>query len=160
MIKQCVDLLQRRTSSDAECALGFIDEALVISPYAERLLEKKAGALLMVGTLMTLKYFSKQLRLLKEFLLHNVLDLFFHIRCFVILQLQKYEDVIKFCQQNLDTSLSDTDDSNTQSNSISIPWSWSLMIRALFYVGRLEEALDFVRKQEGFLSVTKKYNLC
>lgn len=79
---------------------------------------------------------------------------------FCHLQLQKYEDAIKLCQQNLDTSLSNTDDSDTQSNSISIPWSWSLMIQALFYVGRLEEAVDFVRQREGFLSVTEKYNLC
>lgn len=117
LIKQCVDLLQRRTSTDTECALGLIDEALVISPYAEKLLEKKADALL---------------------------------------KLQKYEDVIKLCQQNLDTSLLDTNDSDMRSNPILIPWRWSTMIQALFYVGRLEEALDFVRKQEGFLSLTEK----
>lgn len=41
-------LLLQKTFSDAENALGVIAEALVISPYSEKLLESKAEALFMV----------------------------------------------------------------------------------------------------------------
>lgn len=41
-------LLLQRTLVDAESALGVIAEALIISPYSEKLLESKAEALLMV----------------------------------------------------------------------------------------------------------------
>lgn len=46
--KQCVELLQRRTQSDAELALGVVCEALTISTYSEKLLELKADALFML----------------------------------------------------------------------------------------------------------------
>lgn len=89
--------------------------------------------------------------------LHNVLDLYFLTgSCFVILQLQKFEDVIQLCEQNLDTSRSNIKDFDLQSSSLSIPWSWSVMIKALFYMGRLEDALDFVKKQEEFLPLNEK----
>lgn len=42
------ELLDQRTSSDIETALGIIDEALIISSFSEKLLEMKAEALLMV----------------------------------------------------------------------------------------------------------------
>lgn len=41
-------LLEQRTSSDVETALGIIDEALIISSFSEKLLEMKAEALFMV----------------------------------------------------------------------------------------------------------------
>lgn len=47
-MKQSAGLLRRRTSSDAEIALGVIAQALTISSYCEKLLEMKADALLMV----------------------------------------------------------------------------------------------------------------
>jgi len=42
------ELLQQRTMDEAESALSIITEALVISPYSEQLLERKAEALFMV----------------------------------------------------------------------------------------------------------------
>jgi len=41
-------LLQQRTFTDVERALGVIAEALVISPYSEQLLAHKAEALFRV----------------------------------------------------------------------------------------------------------------
>ena len=42
------ELLQQRTMNEAESALHIITEGLVISPYSEQLLERKAQALFMV----------------------------------------------------------------------------------------------------------------
>lgn len=47
-IKQSAELLQRKTSSDAECALSLITEALTTSAYSKKLLEVKVDALLVV----------------------------------------------------------------------------------------------------------------
>lgn len=47
-ILQSAELLQRRTSDDAESALEVIAEALQISLYSEKLLEMKAEALSIV----------------------------------------------------------------------------------------------------------------
>ena len=47
-MKQSAELLQRRTSSDAESALGVIAQALTISSCCEKLLEMKADALFTV----------------------------------------------------------------------------------------------------------------
>lgn len=42
------ELLQRKTSNDAENVLELIAEALIISPCSEKLLEMKAETLFMV----------------------------------------------------------------------------------------------------------------
>lgn len=47
-MQRSAQLLQNKTSNDAEIALGVIDEALFISSYSEKLLEMKAEALFMV----------------------------------------------------------------------------------------------------------------
>ncbi|KAL5719858.1 hypothetical protein ACHQM5_012591 [Ranunculus cassubicifolius] len=47
-LDQCDALLQRKVSSCAESVLGIVAEALVISPFSEKLLERKAAALLML----------------------------------------------------------------------------------------------------------------
>jgi len=51
-VSECMDcsaeLLLQRKPSDIESALRVIAEALVISPYSEQLLERKAEALFMV----------------------------------------------------------------------------------------------------------------
>nr|XP_027123846.1 dnaJ homolog subfamily C member 7-like [Coffea arabica] len=100
-MKQCAECLQQGTSADAETALGLIDEALIISPYSEHLLESKANSLLM---------------------------------------LQRYEDVIQLCGQNLGAFVSKFDVSDAHKDSRS----------------GLEEALEFLRKQEESLPVIEK----
>lgn len=47
-MKRAAELLEQRTSSDVETALGIIDEALLISSLSQKLLEMKAEALFMV----------------------------------------------------------------------------------------------------------------
>ncbi|KAH9789981.1 Heat shock protein DnaJ with tetratricopeptide repeat-containing protein [Citrus sinensis] len=47
-MQRSAQLLQNKTSNDAEIALGVIDEALFISSYSEKLLEMKAEALFML----------------------------------------------------------------------------------------------------------------
>ncbi|XP_027079998.2 uncharacterized protein [Coffea arabica] len=116
-MKQCAECLQQGTSADAETALGLIDEALIISPYSEHLLESKANSLLM---------------------------------------LQRYEDVIQLCGQNLGAFVSKFDVSDAHKDSRSWVWCCSLVVKAHFYAGRLEEALEFLRKQEESLPVIEK----
>lgn len=78
-----------------------------------------------------------------------------------VLQLQKYEDVIQLCGQNLGAFISKFDGSDPQKGSWSQIWCWSLIVKAHFYAGRLEEALDFLRKQEELLPVPDMYHtLC
>lgn len=48
LIKQAAELLGGRTSSDSDSAISVIGEALMISPYSEKLLQMKVEALLMV----------------------------------------------------------------------------------------------------------------
>lgn len=80
------ELLQRRTSSDAEHALGVINEGLSISVYSEKLFEMKAETLFMVCTYL-ISYSSK---------------FFWYVKLFNILQthlsylFSKKEQLVKF----------------------------------------------------------------
>lgn len=47
-LKYSSELLQKRTSNEAESALELIADALLISSYSEKLLEMKAESLFMV----------------------------------------------------------------------------------------------------------------
>ncbi|XAR60345.1 hypothetical protein NMG60_11033675 [Bertholletia excelsa] len=128
-IKQSAELLQRRTSIDAETALAVIAEALSTSSYCEKLLEMKADALFM---------------------------------------LRKYEDLIQLCEQTLvsaemncstissDGHSTNMDCSDMQKISSFRLWRWHLITKSYFYLGRLEEALDFLKKQEGSVSSTRE----
>lgn len=120
-ITQSAELLRKKTPEDVECALKFIDEALRISSCSEKLLEMKADALLM---------------------------------------LRKYEQVIQLCEQTLTSAemnspayegekiSSSGDGSDLPRSSSSKIWRLGLIVKSYFYLGRLEEALDFVKKQE------------
>ncbi|PSR90167.1 DnaJ subfamily C member like [Actinidia chinensis var. chinensis] len=122
-MKQSAELLQRRTSSDAESALGVIAKALTISSCCEKLLEMKADALF---------------------------------------TLRKYEELIRLCEQTLGSAISvngrltTMDCSDVQKNPSFSLWRWQLIIKSYFSLGRLEEALDFLKKQEESISTTKK----
>lgn len=73
-----------------------------------------------------------------------------------LLMLQRYEDVIQLCGQNLGAFVSKFDDSDPHKDSRSRVWCCSLVVKAHFYAGRLEEALEFLRKQEELLPVIEK----
>lgn len=79
----------------------------------------------------------------------------------LLLQLQRYEDAIKLCEQSLcfaeknciaESDIVKTDASGFQSHSFVRLWRWCLITKALFYLGKFEAALDTVGKlvQEKF----------
>ncbi|GLT82142.1 hypothetical protein SLE2022_005520 [Rubroshorea leprosula] len=121
------ELLQRRTSDDAESALELIAEALQISLYSEKLFEMKAKAL---------------------FMLH------------------KYEEVIQLCEQtydsaeknspSLDGQLANQDGSGFSKDSTFRIWRCCLIFNSYFQLGRLEDAIAYLEKQEELQSVTER----
>ncbi|XP_057483978.1 uncharacterized protein LOC130770508 [Actinidia eriantha] len=128
-MKHSAELLQRRTSSDAESALGVIAQALTISSCCEKLLEMKADALF---------------------------------------TLRKYKELIRLCEQTVGSAemnssaksvngrLTTLDCSDVQKNPSFSLWRWQLIIKSYFSLGRLEEALDFLKNQGESISTTKK----
>ncbi|KAL3828215.1 hypothetical protein ACJIZ3_017017 [Penstemon smallii] len=127
-MKQAAELLARRTSNDINYAVGLIAEALLISSYSEKLLQMKVDALLM---------------------------------------LKKYEELIKFCEQLLVSEESNFLMSGSghsvefhgselkRAPSLRV-WCWSLILKSYFYLGKLEDALDFIRKQEESVSLMER----
>ncbi|CAA7039857.1 unnamed protein product [Microthlaspi erraticum] len=121
--------LQLRTSTDVEKALEILDESLLISPYSEKLLTMKAEALLM---------------------------------------LEKYEASIKLCEQTVDLAGKNSppiDADKIVANSVSHDtpkdinfriWRCRLMLKSYFQMGKLEEAIASLEKQEQLLSTTKR----
>lgn len=123
-IRESESLLQRKISTDAEKALGLIAEALTISAYSEKLIQRKADTLFM---------------------------------------LQKYEDVIQWCEQTLAAAAMNFPSNNGSAVANMEPsgviktsfrlWRWYLIIKSYFYLGRLEEALAFIKKEEPNIAI-------
>ncbi|KAK8513425.1 hypothetical protein V6N13_002170 [Hibiscus sabdariffa] len=128
-IQQSALLLQSKTSVDAEAALEVIAEALQISVYSDQLLEMKAEALLILG---------------------------------------KYEDVIKLCDQTSDSAeknspsldangqLANPDSSGFSKDPTFRIWRCHLIFKSYFHIGKLEEAIAFLEKQEDLQSTTNR----
>ncbi|KAK9692315.1 hypothetical protein RND81_09G255700 [Saponaria officinalis] len=131
-VSECMDrstlFLQQRTLPDAENALEIIAEALVISPYSEQLLESKAGALFM---------------------------------------LRRYEEVIQLCEETLeaaeknysipsDNELSSNVDAELLEKYSFCTWRFGFIFKSNFYLGKLEEALELLEKQEKWSSMVAK----
>ncbi|GMH10318.1 hypothetical protein Nepgr_012159 [Nepenthes gracilis] len=126
-MNDCAELLRQRTSNGAEGALGIIAGALAISPYADKLLEMKAEAL---------------------FVLH------------------RYEEVIQLCQQTLGTAeknspllIDGNQSKNVEASEFLNKFSWqiwrySIIFKSYFYLGKLEEIVDFLEKQEDLQSIS------
>ncbi|EOY32761.1 hypothetical protein QUC31_019276 [Theobroma cacao] len=124
---QSTELLQRRTSDDAESALKLIAESLQISLYSEKLLEMKAEALFI---------------------------------------LRKYEEVIQLCEQTFDSAeknslsfningqLANLDGSGLSKDSTFRSWRCCLIFKSYFHLGKLEEAIASLEKQEELQSAT------
>ncbi|KAG9446710.1 hypothetical protein H6P81_012838 [Aristolochia fimbriata] len=118
-INQCSKLLQQRTSDNAVKALELTAGALLTSPYSECLIQMKAEALLM---------------------------------------LRKYEEVAHLCEETMDSAEknyamcdSDTQSLKTSNRFKEYParlWRWHLIAKCYFYLGKLEEALDFLQKHD------------
>ncbi|VFQ95515.1 unnamed protein product [Cuscuta campestris] len=118
-MKQSMTLLGRRTHDDVVGALTLIADALMISPCSEKLLEMKVDALFM---------------------------------------LRKYEEVIQLCaltrpSAELKTYGSDADlgmlgaSKKPKTASFRL-WCCSMTVKAYFYLGKLEEAANFLNKEE------------
>ncbi|CAH2072901.1 unnamed protein product [Thlaspi arvense] len=121
--------LQLRTSTDVEKVLEVLEESLLISPYSENLLTMKGEALLM---------------------------------------LEKYEASIKLCEQTVDlagknslpvdanTLLANPDSRDTPKDINFRIWRCRLMLKSYFHMGKLEEAIASLEKQEQLLSAAKR----
>ena len=75
----------------------------------------------------------------------------------LLLQLQRYEEAIRLCEQSLcfaeknciaESVIVETDVSRCQSPSLARLWRWCLITKALFFLGKFEDALDTVGKIE------------
>ncbi|XP_039065794.1 uncharacterized protein LOC120211279 [Hibiscus syriacus] len=122
-------LLQSKMSENAETALEVIAEALQISAVSDQLLEMKAEAFLILG---------------------------------------KYEDVIQLCEQTFDSAEKNSssldvigqpanpDSSGFSKDPTFRTWRCHLIFKSYFHLGKLEEAIAFLEKQEEFLSTTNR----
>ncbi|XP_042373503.1 uncharacterized protein LOC121967390 isoform X2 [Zingiber officinale] len=120
-MSQAEELLLKRTSDGVTKALQLISESLIISAHSEKLMAMKAEALLM---------------------------------------LQRYEEVINFCEQTMGhaevNALSSGANlqSNKEDNSVNLKffplygWRWLLKAKANFYLGRLDQAFELLKKLE------------
>lgn len=130
-VSECMNhvamLLLTRASKDVEAAAEVIAEALIISSYSEKLLEMKAEALFM---------------------------------------LRRYEEVIQLCEQTLDSAEKNSLDINGQladqdslkySNRLYFRiWRCCLMFKSYFQLGRLEEGLASLERQEELVSAKNR----
>ncbi|KAK7258119.1 hypothetical protein RIF29_32574 [Crotalaria pallida] len=128
-INQSAEILRTRASSDAERALEHISDALMISSYSEKLLEMKADALLM---------------------------------------LCRYEEVIRLCDETLSSAeknsypldagcqVTDMDNSQFSRRFYFRLWRCSMILKAYFHLGKLEEGLSFLEQQEEKVSSINK----
>nr|KAJ0226218.1 hypothetical protein LSAT_V11C100026520 [Lactuca sativa] len=66
-----------------------------------------------------------------------------------IFKLRRYEQVIQMCEQNPNSAEEDT---HTSPNS----WRSTLIVKSYFNLGRLEEALEFIKKQETSGQITER----
>jgi DnaJ family protein C protein 7 len=68
--------------------------------------------------------------------------------------LRKYEQVIQFCEQTLNSAESNSSvDTNLDESML---WRCHLIVKSYFYLGKLEEALVFLKKQDESLCMKKR----
>lgn len=138
--------LQLRTLTDAEKALEILEDSLLISTYSEKLLTMKGEALLMV--------WKCNFKPSDNFLLEQIKK-----PLFFLWQLEKYDAAIKLCEQTVDLAGKNSPpDSHDTPKDINFRiWQCHLMLKSSFYMGKLEEAIASLEKQEQLLSATKRW---
>ncbi|KAL8129366.1 hypothetical protein V2J09_018521 [Rumex salicifolius] len=126
----CVDRKLIVEASESFQKAQVIDEALAISPYSEKLLQMKTEALFMM---------------------------------------RMYQEVIEFCEQTLQTAeknfpllglineSSNPDPSEFINNHSFRLWRYSFIFNSYYYIGKLEEAINFLEKQLYLRSATDRY---
>ncbi|XP_050223144.1 uncharacterized protein LOC126673179 [Mercurialis annua] len=127
-LQHSAELLQRKTPTNAGSALELIADGLIISPYAEKLLEMKATSLFL---------------------------------------LRKYEEVIQLCDHTFDSAeknsplldaiydSADLDSTELMKDSSFYLWRCHLILKSYFYLGKLEEAIGSLEKQEKLIAKRK-----
>ncbi|KAJ0511752.1 putative DnaJ domain, tetratricopeptide-like helical domain superfamily [Helianthus annuus] len=63
-----------------------------------------------------------------------------------LLKLQRYEQIIQMCEQTLSSAGSDS-------------WRSNLIVKSYFYLGKLEEAHEFIKKQENSGLITERLEI-
>lgn len=83
--------------------------------------------------------------------------------------MRKYQEVIQLCEQTLQTAeknfpllgayneSSNSDPSEFLKKHSSWVWRYSFIFSSYFYLGKLEEGLDFLEKQTDLRSATARY---
>ncbi|KAL6845037.1 hypothetical protein ACP4OV_025210 [Aristida adscensionis] len=154
-IAQSKELLKSKTSPEAAAALELISNALGLSPRSDSLMKMKAKALM---TCWIYHIFAngnggspgQQPTSLLGLALEGPAQL---------ISLRRYEEVIQLCQESANLAERKSALCNTngeQRNSIDSEraecsgrnWRPYLICKSYFLLGRLEEALDFLKKHE------------
>ncbi|GAV65042.1 DnaJ domain-containing protein/TPR_1 domain-containing protein/TPR_11 domain-containing protein [Cephalotus follicularis] len=126
-VQRSSELLKRKTSNDMESALDLIDEALLISSYAEKLIEMKAEALFL------LRKYDETIQLCEE-----TCD-------------SAEENALPAVA---DGHLANLGDSSREYSCRF--WRCHLIFKSYFYLGRLEEAIASLEQHEGKWSVKRR----
>ncbi|KAJ0978005.1 hypothetical protein J5N97_013479 [Dioscorea zingiberensis] len=127
---QSENILLKRASTEAKRALGLITDALLISPYCEKLLEMKAELLLMMRKYdEVIELCEKTLDLAKK-------------NAFLIVADGKHKDI---------------DTTEGMKGSLLRPWRWHLISKSNFYLGKFDEALELLQKHEQLQPIIEKY---
>lgn len=56
----------------------------------------------------------------------------------------------------LDNRLNNVDGPEARASSSFRLWRWNLIAKSYFYLGKMDEALDFVKKQEECVLITER----
>lgn len=133
-VSECMDcsagLLLQRKPSDIESALRVIAEALVISPYSEQLLERRAEAVFMLGRH------------------EEVIEL-------CVQSLEAAEKNSPLLGANGQSS--NLEAAEPLKQYYFRIWRYRLIFKSNFHLGKLEDALDFLENQEQWRSLVTKY---
>ncbi|CAH9133297.1 unnamed protein product [Cuscuta epithymum] len=126
-MKQSVTLLRSRMPDDVVGALAVIADALMISPWSEKLLEMKVDALFMLGN-------YEEVIKLCELTLSSA-------------ELKRFQS---------DVNLGMLDASKIQKTTSFRLWCCSMTVKAYFYLGKLEEAAVFLNREEKSLPLKQR----
>ncbi|XP_065867411.1 uncharacterized protein [Euphorbia lathyris] len=119
------ELLHTKTFKDAESVLEIVSVALIISPYADKLIEMKAMALFL------LQKFEEVIQLCE----------------------QTFDSAIKnSLPLNSDYESADMDSAELTVNCSFCLWRCCLTLKSYFYLGRLEEAIGSLEKKRKLIA--------
>ncbi|KAJ6691973.1 HEAT SHOCK PROTEIN DNAJ WITH TETRATRICOPEPTIDE REPEAT-CONTAINING PROTEIN [Salix purpurea] len=130
-MQRSAELLKRGAPNDAESALQVISEGLLISSYSEELLEMKAESLFM---------------------------------------LRKYEELIQLCEHTFDSAKKNSPPLHAdyhvenlgpelKKGTSFMIWRCCFVFKSYFHLGKLEEAIVSLEKQEELTSIARRTSL-